>query len=158
MPKIFELTNDADRKQYLKTYSQVYLKEEIKAEQIVRNIDPFREFLEVSAKMNGKIINYSSIAKDVGVDHKTVQSYYEIPADTWIGYFLPAFHQSVRKSQKQSPKFYYFDIGVKNALTRQLDSIPTPGTLLMGNCLSIFLSTKSFAITIMNQKNIDFHI
>lgn len=144
LPKLLELSNDDDKKQYLKTYAQLYLKEEIKAEQLVRNIDPFREFLEISAQMNGKIINYSGIAKDVGVDHKTVQNYYEILADTWIGNFLPAFHQSVRKSQKLSPKFYLFDIGVKNALARQLESIPVMGTSLFGDLFEHFIINEIF--------------
>lgn len=55
-----------------------YLKEEIVSEQIVRRLDPFRRFLEIAAQGNGEILNYTNIAKDVGVDTKTVQSYYQI--------------------------------------------------------------------------------
>ena len=63
--------------------------------------------------MNGKILNYSSIARDVGVDFKTVQEYFSILEDTLVGFELPAFHLSVRKQQRQSPKFFLFDMGIK---------------------------------------------
>lgn len=156
LPQLLTLASDADKKQYLKSYAQVYLKEEIRAEQIVRNIDPFREFLEIAGQMSGKIINYSSVAADVGVDHKTVQNYYEILVDTWVGHFLPAFHQSVRKSQKLSPKFYFFDIGVKNALARQLDSVPVPGNSLYGDLFEHFLINEIFRYNEYDSK--DFHL
>ncbi len=67
------------------------LKEEIVAEQIVRRLDPFRQFLEVAAQSNGTIINYANIARDVGADPKTVNSYFSILEDTLVGFLLPAF-------------------------------------------------------------------
>jgi len=144
LPKTYELKEDSDKKRYLKTYAQVYLKEEIKEEQLVRQIDPFREFLEVSAQMSGKIVNFSKIARNVGVDYKTVQTYFDILNETYIGFYLPTFHQSVRKSQTQSPKFYYFDLGVKNSLAKVLDSIPTPGNSFYGEQFEHFVIQEVF--------------
>ena len=63
---------------FLQSYARTYLKEEIQLEQIVRKIEPFRFFLEVSAQMNGKIIEYANIARDVAVDEKTVAEYFSI--------------------------------------------------------------------------------
>ncbi len=82
LPKIFALNANTDKAKFLKTYTLTYLKEEIVAEQITRKLEPFRQFLEISAQHNGKIINFSAIAKDVGVDTKTVQSYFQILEDT----------------------------------------------------------------------------
>jgi predicted AAA+ superfamily ATPase len=120
LPKIFSLSTEEDRAAFLRAYALTYLQQEIKAEQIVRNLDPFRQFLEVAAQCNGRIINYSRIARDVGVDTKTVQSYFTILEDTLIGTILPAYHSSVRKRQNANPKFYFFDTGVKRALQRLL--------------------------------------
>lgn len=156
LPKLQSLPEDEDKKQYLKSYYQVYLKEEIKEEQLVRNIEPFRDFLEVSAQMSGKIINYSKIGNDVGVDHKTVQNYFEILVDTWIGFFIPAFHQSVRKSQKQSPKFYYFDLGVKNSLARALDLNPSEGTSSYGDLFEHLIVNEVFRLN--NYLSKDFRL
>jgi uncharacterized protein len=144
LPKIYSLELESDKIKFLKTYGQIYLKEEIKEEQIIRNIDPFREFLSVSAQMSGKIINYSKIGNDVGVEHKTVQNYFQVLEDTWIGFFLPSFHQSIRKSQKLSPKFYYFDLGVRNSLAQVIESKPTSGNSFYGELFEHFMINEVF--------------
>lgn len=121
-----------DRDDDLRAYALTYLKEEILVEQLVRKLDPFRRFLQVAAVSNGKTVNYTNIAKDVGVDYKTVQSYFSILEDTLIGFFLENWHTSVRKRLTQSPKFYFFDCGVVRALAQHLRIIPTPGTSYFG--------------------------
>lgn len=153
LPKILSLENDSDKKQYLKGYNQIYLREEIKEEQLIRNIDPFRDFLEVAAQMNGKIINYSKIGNEVGVDHKTVQNYFSILTDTLIGFILPAFHQSIRKSQRFSPKFYYFDIGVKNFLAQTIDSKPVAATTTYGELFEHFIILEIYRLNEYFQKD-----
>lgn len=120
LPTVFGL-DDQSKIKYLKSYTQTYLREEIVAEQLVRNLNPFRSFLEVAAQSSGKIINYSNIAKDLGVEIPTVQSYFEILEDTHVGLLLKPFHESLRKRQRQNPKFYFFDIGVQRALSKRLD-------------------------------------
>jgi predicted AAA+ superfamily ATPase len=121
LPKIFKFKSDLERNRYLKAYTQVYLKEEIVAEQAVRNLTPFRLFLQVAAQSNGEITNYANIARDTGVDIKTVQNYYQILVDTYVGFFLESYHRSVRKVQISSPKFYFLDTGVVRALKKQLN-------------------------------------
>ena len=133
LPRIFSLNSAAEKKAYLKSYGLTYLKEEIQAEQVVRKLEPFREFLEVAAQANGAILNASRIARQIGADVKTVQSYFQILEDTWAGFHLPAYHRSVRKSQTSHPKFYLFDTGVKRALERSLDSGLAPGTSAYGD-------------------------
>lgn len=75
LPKIFEYESAQDKSRFLKSYCDTYIKEEILIEQLIRNLDPFRLFLPLAARHNGEVINYSNIAKDTGVDHKTVQNY-----------------------------------------------------------------------------------
>lgn len=123
LPKSVELTTAQEKQQYLISYAHTYLKEEIVAEQWVRNLDPFRRFLEVSARCNGKIINYANIARDVGASEKTVKDYFEILNETLIGFLLEPFHHSFRKRLSQKPKFYYIDTGIVRSLTRSL-SLP----------------------------------
>jgi len=121
LPRIWNLTSATERVLYLRSYITTYLKEEISEEQIVRNLEPFGRFLHVAAQCSGKEINYSAISKDVGVSDQTVKTYFQILEDTLLGHFLPAFHQSVRKSQGKAPKFYLFDLGVLRALQRRVD-------------------------------------
>ncbi len=123
LPQILQCDSDLERQEFLMAYAHTYLKEEIVNEQIIRKLDPFHKFLEVAAQSNGKIINYSNIARDVGVDSKTIQSYYSILEDTLIGFMLPPYQGSFRKRLGQKPKFYFFDTGITRALAR-LSTVP----------------------------------
>ncbi len=89
--------------------------------------------------MNGKIINYAKIATDVGVDEKTVKTYYDILVDTLIGFYLPPFHRSIRKRQREAPKFYLFDTGIRRALTNSLNLRLDPQTFEYGNAFEHFV-------------------
>ncbi len=132
LPRVHTLADPADKDQYLRAYALTYLKEEIVAEQVVRKLDPFRHFLEVAAQENGKIVNFSKLADDVGVDTKTVQSYFSILEDTLVGTLLPPYHASIRKRQRENPKFHLFDPGVKQALDRTLGVALQEGTYAFG--------------------------
>lgn len=133
LPKIHGLSNSKEEKEkFLTTYTHTYLQQEIIAEQVIRNLEPFRRFLEVSAQCNGKIINYSKISLDVGTSEVTVKQYFGILEDTLIGFFLEPFHHSFRKRLSSKPKFYYFDIGVARALARLLSTPVLPGTSYYG--------------------------
>jgi predicted AAA+ superfamily ATPase len=121
LPKVINSKSDSLKSKFLKSYVAVYLKEEIVAEQLVRNLTPFRMFLPIAAQMNAKTINFSNIARDTGVDYKTVQTYFDILNETYLGSFLESYSGSVRKVQIQAPKFYFFDLGVKRALQKQLN-------------------------------------
>jgi predicted AAA+ superfamily ATPase len=139
LPKIFALTTDHTKEKYLQSYAQVYLKEEIWAEQLIRKLDPFRRFLEVAAQSNGKIINYANISRDVGVDEKTVTNYFSILEDTLIGFILEPFAHSFRKRLKSSPKFYFIDVGITRALARTLTLKPLKSTSYYGDLFEQFI-------------------
>jgi predicted AAA+ superfamily ATPase len=143
---LFSLATIEEKKAYLKAYSQTYLQEEIRAEQLVRKLDPFREFLEVSAQSNGKILNFNKIGREIGVDSKTVLSYFQILEDTCLGFLLPGFHRSIRKSQTIHPKFYYFDCGVKKSLERSLDVFVKPSTSAYGEAFEHFVILEIYRL------------
>lgn len=132
LPRIYELTEPKEKEAYLISYAHTYLKEEVIAEQLIRKLDPFRKFLEVSAQFNGKIINFNNIARTVGVDDKTVKEYFSILEDTLLGFFLEPFHHSFSKRLRSKPKFYYFDVGVTRALARWLSIPMVPQTSYFG--------------------------
>jgi predicted AAA+ superfamily ATPase len=120
LPGLTPLVDDASKASFLRTYVDVYLREEIREEQIVRNLDPFARFLDVAAQCNGTIINYSRIARDAGTDSKEFARYFQIFEETLVGFFLEPYHASIRKRQRQQAKFYFFDVGVKRALEGSL--------------------------------------
>ncbi len=104
---------------YLSAYVGTYLQEEIKAEALTRNLSGFVRFLEVVALCNGEEINYSNISSDCGVAVRTVEAYFKILNDTLIGFSVPPFLASKKRKAITRAKYYLFDIGVVNFLTRR---------------------------------------
>lgn len=100
----------------VQAYVAVYLREEIKAEALVRNLSTFTRFLEAAALSDGEMVNYSNIAQDCGIDSKTVAAYFSILEETLIGYMVPAYTKVVKRKVRQAPRFYYFDVSIPNYL------------------------------------------
>lgn len=112
LPIILGEQSDTDIASILSAYVHTYIKEEIKEEGIVRNIEPFIRFLEVAGMVNGQILNKENIARDAKVPRATVDVYFSILEDTLLGHFLPAFRPNVKVREQSHPKFYWFDAGV----------------------------------------------
>lgn len=146
LPKIFEYSDPNDLREFLRGYVSIYLKEEVLAEQLVRKLDPFRDFIEIAAQSNGKIINLSRKAREIGVDDKTIKTYYQILEDTLVGFFLPPFHRSIRKRQRESPRFFLFDTGVKRAIEETLRIELSPQTYAYGETFEHFLVSECFRL------------
>ena len=156
LPTLFQCENDHEKESFLQAYAHTYLKEEIWGEQIIRKLDPFRRFLEVAAQCNGKIINFSNIARDVGVDDKTIKSYYAILEDTLIGFFLDPYHHSFRRRLTEKPKFYFFDTGIVRALTRLTGMPLFPETGAYGNAFEHFIILECLRLSDYFRKNYRF--
>ncbi len=114
-----------DPEDFLVTYTETYLKEEIRAEALTRNVGSFLRFLEIAARQNGQVTSISNISREAAVNRTTVQNYFEILVDTLIGYWIPAWKLKRSTKQISHPKFYLFDTGVARALTGRLPYPPT---------------------------------
>jgi predicted AAA+ superfamily ATPase len=122
----------------LRTYVGTYLKEEITAEGLTRNIPAFARFLEVAAACNGRMINKTEVANDARVPRTTVAEYFEILKDTLLGYELPAWNRTRKRKAIETAKFYLFDVGVARALQR-LPAL-TPRSTDFGDALEHYVS------------------
>lgn len=103
----------------IQSYVGDYLKEEIVAEALTRNIPAFSRFLEVAALSNGEVLNYTNIARECGISSPTVKDYFQILEDTLIGRHLPAFRKRRKRRLVVSPKFYFFDLSPVIYLSRR---------------------------------------
>jgi predicted AAA+ superfamily ATPase len=115
-----------DARDLLAGYADTYLREEIQAEALVRNLGGFARFLDVVAAENGGIVNASAVARDAALATRTVQEYYQILEDTLVGFRLEPWRASPRARLVGHPRFYLFDTGVTNALLRRLGAPPDP--------------------------------
>ncbi len=108
-----------DPEQSLEAYVQLYLREEIRGEALVRNLPGFVRFLPIAAVAHGQVINVAGIARDSGTARATVQGYLEILEDTLLGWRLPAFEPKLRVRERKHPKLYWLDPGLVRAVKRR---------------------------------------
>lgn len=99
----------------LAAYVNTYLKEELQAEGLIRNVPPFVRFLAVAGQMNGQVVNAQNIAREAAVARSTVDTYFGILTDTLVGHTLPAWRPGLKVREAAQPKFYWFDPGVARA-------------------------------------------
>lgn len=114
-------------KRALKSYLEDYITLEIQAEGLVRNLPSFARFLDCLRFSHGEMIKYSNIAREAGVDQKTVKEYFHILEDTLIGYFVYPYRKRIsREIISDIPKFYLFDVGLANAI-KKVDIVDLKG-------------------------------
>lgn len=153
LPRQIALTLVEDKKDFLRAYANTYIREEILQEQIVRKLEPFHRFLAVAAQMAGRIINYSNIAADAGTSVPTIQSYFQLLEDTLLGFLLPQFHESIRKRQRTSPKFYFFDSGIQRALGDELNLELRPQTAHYGHAFEQWVVNEIYRLQSYQRKD-----
>jgi predicted AAA+ superfamily ATPase len=129
---------------YLATYVDTYLREEVMQEGLTRNISAFARFLEIASFSQGGNVNYTEIAREVGIERQVIKNYFSILHDLLLSHTLPAFTKLAKRRLVMSEKFYFFDTGVYQHLRPKglLDSpneIEGAGleTLFYQSCLAV---------------------
>ena len=118
-------------------YAGDYLREEIAAEAVVRNIGAFSRFLEVAALSHGEMINFANLANDAQVPASTVREYYQILKDTLIAHEVPAFTDTRKRKAISTSKYYLFDVGLARHLQGRRGL--APGTPEYGRAFESFV-------------------
>jgi predicted AAA+ superfamily ATPase len=116
LPAVYESSRP---ERWLASYVGDYLKEEVAAEGLVRNLPVFSAFLNAAALSDGDLVNFANIARECGVSGPTVKGYFGILEDTLLGRWLPAYTRRPKRRVVGAPKFYFADVGVVNYLARR---------------------------------------
>ena len=116
LPRIYQGSRP---ERMLDAYIADYLKEEVAAEGLVRNLPTFSDFLDVAALSDGQSVNFSSIARDCGVSNQSIKNYFQILEDTLLAKWLPAYRKRPKRRVFSAPRFYFADVGVVNRLARR---------------------------------------
>jgi len=124
----------ADPRAALEAYVQLYLREEIRAEALARNLPAFLRFLPVAALCHGQTVNVSGLARDSATSRTTIDGYLGILEDTLVATRLPAYEARLRVRERSHPKLYWVDPGLVRAARRHLDAVNADekGALLEG--------------------------
>jgi len=106
---------ESDRAELLRAFAFVHLEEEIRREALVKDWGAFVRFLQLAAAESGQLVNFAAISQESGVSQPTVKSYYQLLEDMFVGIRIEAFSRSSRKVLLSTPKFLFFDLGVRHA-------------------------------------------
>lgn len=134
LPQIYQSENHQEE---LENYVSLYLKEEIQAESLTRQLSAFSSFLDAMALSNGQEINFESFASDCGVSPVTVKNYIQILQDTLIGFSLPGYTKTKKRKATSRIKHYLFDVGIVNTLCRRGEI--KPGSDAFGQAFEQFI-------------------
>ncbi len=109
--------NDEEGAEILASYTTIYLREEIQAEAIAKNIGAYARFLDLAAEVSGDWINYSKLASDSEIPKETIRRFYSILEETLIAFRIPSFHPKKSKRRvSHRDRVLFFDLGVRNAV------------------------------------------
>jgi predicted AAA+ superfamily ATPase len=141
-------------KKALKAYTQDYLKEEVFDEGLTRSIPAFSRFFDAMGYSHGELTNYSNIARECGVDSKTVKEYYQILVDTLLGRIVAPFKKRQdRQVLSRISKFYLFDVGVAGSITKR--RIEEERGELFGKAFEHFILMELYACNSYNELDFD---
>lgn len=116
LPGIYEEESNSERAKTLSSYAAIYLREEVQAEALTRNIEGFTRFLEIAALTSGEFLDLSKLGSEVGLSPQTAKRHFDILQDTLIVNTAEAFSHSDRRRLVKHPKYFFFDTGVMNAV------------------------------------------
>ena len=99
----------------LDAYVGNYLEEEIRREGLVKNMGAFNTFLSLAGMESGRQMNLTGISQESGIPISTLSTFYQVLVDTFVGYWVRPYGQPGRKRLLTTPRFLFFDLGVRNA-------------------------------------------
>lgn len=141
LPKAF--TSKSYQSQ-LVNYVRAYLENEIAAEGERRDLGVFSNFLAFSASENTELLNFTNVSRDIGISADTIKKWYQILADTFLGYFLRPFRKGSKRIPVNTSKFYFFDVGVARVAARM--PVPSETMTEYGKLFEnyIFMELKAY--------------
>ncbi len=119
LPGIYAEEDPRLREQLLRSYVDSYLREEVQAEALVRDVGGYARLLDLVAAASGRILNLHALSREAAIGYETARRYLEVLEDTLLVFRVPAWSGSDRASLVAHPKMLLFDIGVRNALLRR---------------------------------------
>ena len=116
LPGIWTESSALEKEKTLRSYAAAYVKEEVQAEGLARNLEGFARFLRHAAESSGKFLDLSKIASAAQTPRQSVVRFFEILEDSLLARKIEPFAQSSVRRLIQHPRFYFFDPGVLNGL------------------------------------------
>lgn len=132
---------------FYNSYVSAYIERDLRLLINLKDLNLFQKFLKLCAGRIGSILNFSSLANDVGVSHTTIKSWISILEASNIVFLLNPYYKNISKRLIKSPKLYFYDTGFACYLlgieTReQLIRDPLRGALFENLVISEFIKMR----------------
>ncbi len=152
LPELYQYSGE-DRATYLNGVLETYIQRDIKSLIKEENISSFNKLLYMLAQHQGQIVSVSNLANDLTISAQTVQSYLDILEQTYTLYTLKSFSTNLSNELKKSKKYYFYDLGLRNALLKNFSRIDKR------NDIGIILETYAYhyLLSIANRANTDIY-
>lgn len=155
LPAIFLEKESMIREEELESYVDLYLEEEIRAEALVRDIGSFEKFLRLAAVESGNLINFDKLSQEIGVARTTIAGYYQILEDCLIAERIEPYTESTsRKRLTKSPKYLFFDLGLRRVAAGESTSLPQR---FLGSLFEQFVGLELLRLSRLNPKPTSLH-
>jgi len=155
LPAIFLETNLSIKDEELDSYVDLYLEDEVRAEALVRDIGAFENFLKLASIESGNLINFDKISQDIGVARTTIVAYYQILEDCLIAERIePYIKSKTRKKLIKSPKYLFFDLGLRRFAAEEQTSLPQK---YLGNLFEQFIGLELIRWARLQDSKINVH-
>lgn len=144
----------AEKKETLTAYGQLYLRQEIQAEALVRNLPGYARFLPIAALFHGQTLNVASLARDSGVSRTTVSGYLDILEETLMCFRVSGYEARLRVRERKLPKLYWCDPGLARAAKGSRGDVAAEerGALFEGLLAQLIRAYRDY-----RQLCVDFH-
>lgn len=130
------------RSKILSSYVSTYLQEEIRQEALTRNLGNFSKFLELAGLGSGSVLNFTHISSETGIPLNTIKNYFQILEDTLISFPIPPFTKKTKKQILATPKYIFFDVGVRNTICGIPDNPSILKTEIGGKIFEHFITLE----------------
>jgi len=141
LPGSFTEADDHLAKKVLRSYVATYLREEVQAEALTRNLEGFSRFFDVIASRSGDFVDFSKFSSQAMIERTSARRYFDVLVDTLILNPVVAYTKSSKRRLVQHPRFYFFDVGVLNGALANFEvSSDRIGNLFEHFCLQMILS------------------
>jgi len=148
LPGVHTETDNDERAKLLTTYTGTYLKEEIQAEALTKNLEGFARFLLVAAAEGTRYLDLAKLAQQAQIDRNSAKRWFEILEDTLIVHRVGPYTKSARTRLVQHPRFFFFDNGILNALLRNFVASTDRAGMLFENLFHSQLHASAAAADI----------
>ncbi|MCH8475934.1 MAG: ATP-binding protein [Opitutales bacterium] len=102
--------------EFYPSYLETYVERDVRGLRNIGNLSLFRKFLMLCAGRSGQLLNLTALGNEVGVDHKTIESWISVLEAGFLVYRLPPYHRSWNKRVVKQPKLIFLDTGVLCAI------------------------------------------